>query len=696
MKHHTLESIAASASKKMEQQHQDVQPHTTTATTTTTKNFTRSSSNNISKKGRRNHVYFRISMIVSIMFFSARLYTWKENQASSLYQRSVILWEWESSFVGEGATPVDNDDSSASSSAATLAEQVVGTISPHKEPTVPAPGGENTAASSSIAVAEEKEELGDSNENDDVQSSSNITSHDDQKDDRLTFLNDTTSNKTGTEEAEKEGVASNTSNMLSTNTANINETESAQGVHQELEVVTTTFNSNNTNTNANNTIGAEIIEAEQEEEVASSTTAAHGQSTMTPASSAQKNPYRIQYPDYRSRFPVPDWLEEYLSSQPLSEEAHIQMLQDPNEKFIVMTCDKYRGNKQEECGGLSDRLKQLPFFLWLAHKHNRRFLIRYTKPSPLENFLVPPDDGQFDWRLPDGYFEAERTAYVNRDPETYKRMRRFHWDKRIHLEPWNTTRVIFVNNNMAMDNIMSNMTLTGMHQYDVFPGIFRRMFQPSEGVWKVIEETAEQNNLTAGNYAAAHLRLKWPIKPPNRLIRLANAAGGDKKGGGLNLDSNETVWNYQILADNVIDCAMQIMPETKRIYFSSDSNEPVEYLAKESPWSGRNQTNRSIEEEIPKVVTHLDVEEEPIHFDMAHIKDPTKLYPLFVDLWILSHAKCTSHGKGGFPRFVSVLAGNLDTCHMYSWPKQDAPDTYCPHYLNRFGFNLPNRTVIPC
>lgn len=57
----------------------------------------------------------------------------------------------------------------------------------------------------------------------------------------------------------------------------------------------------------------------------------------------------------------------------------------------------------------------------------------------------------------------------------------------------------------------------------------------------------------AGDYAAAHLRLKWPLLPPKRLVWLSNRMKGDKQGGGLNLESNYVVWNFRILSDNIID-----------------------------------------------------------------------------------------------------------------------------------------------
>jgi len=73
------------------------------------------------------------------------------------------------------------------------------------------------------------------------------------------------------------------------------------------------------------------------------------------------------------RFPLPDWLDEFLKSQPIR--THNQTLADPNEKFIVLACHKFKGIYLEACGGFTDRLFLLPYYIWLAKKTGRRLLM---------------------------------------------------------------------------------------------------------------------------------------------------------------------------------------------------------------------------------------------------------------------------------------------------------------------------------
>ena len=91
----------------------------------------------------------------------------------------------------------------------------------------------------------------------------------------------------------------------------------------------------------------------------------------------------------------------------------------------------------------------LPYFVWLAHKTGRRLLLKYSRPHPLEEFLVPPEgEGGFDWRLPDEYCQKEWDAYADRSWTTYRNQRRLLWHTVIERPEWNDTRFVFVNSNL--------------------------------------------------------------------------------------------------------------------------------------------------------------------------------------------------------------------------------------------------------
>jgi hypothetical protein len=396
----------------------------------------------------------------------------------------------------------------------------------------------------------------------------------------------------------------------------------------------------------------------------------------------------IKFEDAKERFPLPDWLENFLKTQPVA--IHNDTLSDPDAKFIVLTCHKFKETVMELCGGLTDRLFLLPYALFLAHKTGRKLLIKYSKPAPLEHFLIPPSDG-FDWRLPDGYLDAEWEAYGNRTRIEMRDQRRYVWMHMIDKEPWVNEKVIFMNNNLGIprtsliqDQIFDDTTVDG-----VWPGIFRRMFQPSRNVSQAMASVTETYGLRAGEYASAHVR----ARAFDKTLKY-NAAGrhgimADKVGGGLLMSDNDTREKVALLGDNAVQCAVRVMPDTEFVYVASDSPEIVNYLKKESllwadndtkketliaSWSGSqddNSTDPTVHGwgvspwQVPtsaRVIARPDYWVEAFHFDSTVAENPADVYPTFIDLWIMSHAKCHAMGVGGYGRFGSVLSGNHETC----------------------------------
>eukprot|EP00535_Pseudo-nitzschia_heimii_P013717 CAMPEP_0197199224 /NCGR_PEP_ID=MMETSP1423-20130617/33776_1 /TAXON_ID=476441 /ORGANISM="Pseudo-nitzschia heimii, Strain UNC1101" /LENGTH=480 /DNA_ID=CAMNT_0042653079 /DNA_START=358 /DNA_END=1797 /DNA_ORIENTATION=- len=75
-------------------------------------------------------------------------------------------------------------------------------------------------------------------------------------------------------------------------------------------------------------------------------------------------------------------------------------------RFLVLRCatGKKTGKQgvvEDRCGGLSDRLKPFPLFLWYAATTNRILFIRWgrNRPAPIETFMVPGN--VWNWTFPD-------------------------------------------------------------------------------------------------------------------------------------------------------------------------------------------------------------------------------------------------------------------------------------------------------
>ena len=75
-------------------------------------------------------------------------------------------------------------------------------------------------------------------------------------------------------------------------------------------------------------------------------------------------------------------------------------------RFLVLRCAAGNNNNNKEavedrCGGLSDRLKPFPLFLWYAATTNRILFIRWGKnrPAVIETFMKP--GSLWNWTVPD-------------------------------------------------------------------------------------------------------------------------------------------------------------------------------------------------------------------------------------------------------------------------------------------------------
>jgi hypothetical protein len=386
--------------------------------------------------------------------------------------------------------------------------------------------------------------------------------------------------------------------------------------------------------------------------------------TQRPTSTTQdKNhdddSFQFKFEDGLTRFPLPDWMDKFLKSQPTA--THADLFSDPNEKFIVMTCYKFTPKSWEACGGFSDRMFLLPYYIWLANKTGRRLLIKYGKPHPLEEFFVPPEGG-FDWRVPNGYFDDEWEAYSHRGHAAMAWQRRAAWHVLLETPEWNDTRVLYVNNNLAFYKVGTHFEkATGLEKHEVWPGIFRRFFQPSKPVAKIIDSITEEHGMIPGQYSTAHVRAKFPVGTLE--IKLIN----NKEKGGLNMEDARTREIIAAIADNAAHCASKAMPETKHVYFAADAQEPTTYLLEESPtWAVKNSTSSHLIQKRPSVmiVTRPNHTVEPLHFETGTDPDPSKFYAIFIDLWIMAHAKCMAQGIGGFGHFASMMSGNHYSCRV--------------------------------
>jgi hypothetical protein len=296
-------------------------------------------------------------------------------------------------------------------------------------------------------------------------------------------------------------------------------------------------------------------------------------------------------------------------------------------RYLVLRCLR----TDYKCGGASDRLNALPYLLMLANRTNRLLFITWSRPAPLEEFLVPPAGG-LDWTIPDA---------VDLEPLLTGR-------RRIYSKKKNETGIIAMPENAfwaGTDRMVVEVRLKGNpveHIYDenrqssseatferVYSDVWHVLFEPSPKLAAVIARTYEKLGLTPGQYVSMHVRAQFAEN---------------------NTDDKDSVLN-------ALRCASSLSPGAP-IYVASDSL-PVSTYAFEY---GTRVLNHL-------VTTNLRAEP-PLHIDrgksfLDHAKADWDKYPAsayydtFVDLYLLSGGRCSTYGIGGYGYWASTISRNV-------------------------------------
>jgi hypothetical protein len=329
---------------------------------------------------------------------------------------------------------------------------------------------------------------------------------------------------------------------------------------------------------------------------------------------------------------IPPWMKRYFEWH-RSERAKLTVDNWMERRYLVLRCLR----TDFFCGGASDRLKALPYLLLLANQTNRLIFITWSRPAPLEEFLVPPFGG-LNWSIP---------AAVNFEPLLIGR------GGAIYNSKINETGIIAMPENAfwaATDRMVVEARLLGVsvkEAYDdnrqspseatferVYSDVWRVLFEPSPELALVMAATYEKLGLIPGEYVSVHVRAQYN-----------NNRTGDTA-----------------LVKNALNCASSLLPGAP-IYVASDSL-PVSTYAFEY---GTHVLNHS-------VVTNRR-EQPPLHIDRGKnflsqkqadwaTYPASAFYDTFVDLYVLSSGRCSTFGVGGYGYWASIISRNA-SCSIH-------------------------------
>lgn len=167
---------------------------------------------------------------------------------------------------------------------------------------------------------------------------------------------------------------------------------------------------------------------------------------------------------------------------------------------------------------MADRLKPIPFFVLVAAQTNRLFMIRWSKPAKLEEFLEP---NEVNWSVPDWMVTQieERNVTSSFQKNAKDLVRKMNNDRSVVQEA--KVQGIFggskhYNDILSWDN---NETVT-QETYDrIYHDLFRALFKPSPNIARLVEEKMVSANLSPGQantrsrtmerFMALSTKMKW-------------------------------------------------------------------------------------------------------------------------------------------------------------------------------------------
>jgi len=385
-----------------------------------------------------------------------------------------------------------------------------------------------------------------------------------------------------------------------------------------------------------------------------------------PANANQKAPdddsFLTMYGSHRvpdSMRKLPQWLQNYVRwhrDQTLNA--------NNNTKYVVITCMP----KDGFCGGLSDRLRPLPYFLLFASMVPRVLCIHFLKPQSLENFLLPPPNG-LDWRCP-----PEVASLFDESKETAKQtaIRAYNIDRcnsennivpcaqmkidSMRKDDGKYLSIKLVSNDVPSINkalylfqrqsyIHHMPSIDNWAFVDIMGDIFRVMFQPIQPLAIRINQTMSHLGLIENQYSSVHTRCRYPVYPAAR-----HQGKQVDKNGGLQF-VNKTKKALIDIMQNAVHCAHQLDAHLP-IYFASDNGDATRYMITHDTLLDNAQSIRPV---------GINRKEEPLHMgnlEESHEHNAVDYFSIFEDLLIMGGSKCVAYGVGSFGSFGAAIAGN--------------------------------------
>jgi hypothetical protein len=392
---------------------------------------------------------------------------------------------------------------------------------------------------------------------------------------------------------------------------------------------------------------------------------------------------------------LPEWIQHYVAwhGEMRAKFPGASLFTDPAApKLLIRTCLGL-------CGGLNDRLGQLPWDLYLANQTARVLLLHWHRPVPLEHFLLP---NILDWSVPatnvPGFF-PRRKAEVRVSREGMKVVRAYkelfqdlgdethpdaefwamHVDAAIQRAVTGSFKTVKVLRHRILGHVNEaaleqRLLLAGetdmLHWTPSFGNIFWMFFRPAPGVQSVLDSVYAGLNLRPGRYSGVHCRVRHPKAAPRQMDMKGKYGNTTADKTGLPWEGETRMYAVQV-ATRALQCAKTSFHDSdanEPIYFFSDSNDLVRFMAKELTDTTFVKSNASLFSSSPvdalaleavqgTTVVARDMSAENTHIDKQKNRDAPAYYMTFVDLLLAVNARCLAYGVGYYAVFATKISG---------------------------------------
>jgi hypothetical protein len=394
----------------------------------------------------------------------------------------------------------------------------------------------------------------------------------------------------------------------------------------------------------------------------------------------------------------------------------------PPIQFLILRC-----NIQDKCGGFADRIKPLPVLLAAAAKSHRIFGIRWQRPAPLQEFLVPTQ--YVNWTVPTWLEEAiqqqqlqkqqrkqkqkqyQRTIpfldehYNNHSQsllltvETFfggtKLMRLIDPDHQqtvvlegkiqdsnggeklyhelVIREGQKTRSELSLGINQPNGHVFFDFSTDPVARYQpIYHDLFHYVFRPSVPIANLVHHTLQSMNLTPGRYVSAHFRAGLEVKrgpkfkkDPTYLAQAAIRA--------VNCSSAMLLPGWPIYFATDSQVSLQAVRDYAQHYHRpivtyEQQQQQQQSSSSKSALDNHEQLQQpqssSSSSSLPLPNLHI---EKTVDWDR---RPPSDFYSTFVDFLVMASGRCMAYGGGGFGKFAGMIGYNssciLDHSHMDS------------------------------